>query len=237
MTSQQPIVFIHGSGDSARVWDEVIARLPEYQSVALDLPGHGALADAPLADVSVSSYAEWVRSELARIGVQRMTVVGHSLGGAIALRLALDAPQVVGRLGLVGAGARLRVAPAFLAAAEAAEENGPGATPEIVRVSFAESHGSLADAYSLTRQPTAPGALFRDLSACDVFNVMAELDAISQPTLIVVGAEDRMTPVKYATYLHDHISGSELVIVPGSGHYVQIEYPQRTADALRAWLS
>lgn len=236
-TTQQPLVFIHGSGDSARVWDDVIALLGEFETLALDLPGHGALVDAPLASVDVAQYADWLRLELERRGIESPTLIGHSLGGAVVMQLALAAPSSVGRLGLVGTGARLRVAPEFLQIAQSAGEVGTSHTPEITRVGFTDAHIALADAYDARRDRTAQGMLFHDLTACNQFDVIADLERISQPTLIIVGAEDRMTPSKFSIFLQSHIAGSALAVIPGAGHYVQIEDPQRVADALRVWLA
>ena len=231
----ETLVFLHGSGDSAAVWQPLISLLPEVHTVALDLPGHGALRDQPgPAEMSVSDYATFVAQELERRGLGPAVIVGHSLGGAIALRLALDHPALARRLALVGSGGRLRVAPAFLAEARTAAPTG---VPAVTRMSFAEAHPAQADLYHATRPPTAPGMLYRDLVACDQFDVMAELDRISAPTLIIVGSEDRMTPPKYAEYLHARVPASELVVIPEAGHYVQIEQPQAVANALRRWLA
>ncbi len=229
------LVFVHGSGDSADVWRPLIALLPEFTCIALDLPGHGALRDQPgPTEMSVGDYAEWVARELKRRSLRPSVIAGHSLGGAIALRLALDSPGLAPRLALVGTGARLRVAPALLAEAQMA---GPSGSAAIVRASFAAAHTGQADAFHTARPPTAPGMLYRDLTACDQFDVMAELERITMPTLIVVGADDRMTPPKYAEYLHARLSTSELVVIPDAGHYVQLEQPQAVADALRGWLA
>lgn len=234
MATKQTLVFIHGSGDSAAVWGPLIALLPEVESVALDLPGHGALADTPGAPtMSVADYATYVRGEIERRGLSQPVVLGHSLGGAIALQLALESPTLVSRLALVGSGARLRVAPAFLEAARGAD---PVGVSVITRISFAEEHAAEADAYHARRAPTAPGILYRDLAACNQFDVMGELERITQPTLVVVGESDRMTPPKFAEFLAARVRESTLIVIPDAGHYVQIEQPQRVADAIRAWL-
>jgi pimeloyl-ACP methyl ester carboxylesterase len=230
----ETLVFVHGSGDSGAVWAPLIALLPDVRAVALDLPGHGALVDQPgPAGMSVADYAAFVRAALEKLGTQRPTLVGHSLGGAIALRLTLDAPELVGRLTLVGSGARLRVAPAFL---EAARSAGPAGVPAITQMAFAEEHGVEAERYHAQRASAAPGMLFRDLDACNHFDVMGEVGRIAQPTLLIVGEGDRMTPPKYSEYLATQIPNSTLAIIPDAGHYAQIEQPQRVADALRAWL-
>lgn len=229
------LVFIHGSGDSAQVWEPLIAALPdEYTYLALDLPGHGALLDQPPADASVAGYASFVSQELQRRGIVAPTILGHSLGGAVALRLALDAPQQVARLVLIGTGARLRVSPVGL---ERARKAGPTGDAELTRLSFSDAHAADALAYQQARRPTTPGMLYRDLIACDAFDIMAEVGSISAPSLVVVGAEDRMTPEKYSRFLADKLPHAKLVVVPEAGHYVQIEQPDQVASALRAWLS
>src|SRR5260370_25962661 len=107
------LVFVHGTGDSAHAWDGVIAALPEQRCLALDLPGHGAAAGATLpAGAGVEGYVDYVRTTLARQGQAAVCLVGHSLGSAIALRLAVEAPALVAQLVLVGAGARFRGRPA-----------------------------------------------------------------------------------------------------------------------------
>ena len=234
-TADVTLVFVHGSGDSAQVWQPLIELLPNYATVALDLPGHGALASEPgPISPSVADYADFVRGELARLGLERPMLIGHSLGGAIAMRVALDAPDAVARLGLVGTGARLRVAPTFLEAARTADASG---MREITQASFSTAHAAEAEAFHARRAPTAPTALYRDLFACNAFDVMGDVARISQPTLVIVGESDRMTPPKFSAYLADQIPMSTLVVVPDAGHYVQIEQPRWVADAIQAWLS
>jgi pimeloyl-ACP methyl ester carboxylesterase len=231
----ETLVIVHGSGDSGAVWAPLIALLPDVRAVALDLPGHGALVDQPgPAEMSVTDYAAFVRATLEKLGAQRPTLVGHSLGGAVALRLTLDAPELVGRMALVGSGARLRVAPAFL---EAARTAGPTGAPAITQMAFAEGHAVEAERYHTQRAGAAPGMLYRDLAACNQFDVMGEVGRITQPTLLIVGEGDRMTPPKYSEYLATQIPNATLAIIPDAGHYAQIEQPQRVADALRAWLA
>src|SRR5689334_3013919 len=230
-----PIVFVHGSGDSARHWQDVIAFLPDFTCIALDLPGHGAQIDQPGPErMSINDYADAVRAELARRGLERVCLAGHSLGSAIALRLALDHPTLVARLAIVGGGARLRVLPSLLEAARAQPVPARG---DIAAMGFASGHEALAAAYGEAQLPTAPGMLYRDLSACDAFDVMGELGRVTQPALIVVGDQDRMTPPKYAAYLRDHLPNAMMVTVPDAGHFVAVEAPDAVASALRTWLT
>jgi pimeloyl-ACP methyl ester carboxylesterase len=228
------LVFIHGSGDDAHIWDALIACLPQYTAIALDLPGHGTRTEeSSPATMTVADYAASVRHELARRDLNHVCLVGHSLGSAIALRLAVDAPEVVSRLVLVGAGARLRVLPALLA--EAASDPA-AAKAKLVELAYAPTHA--ADAHTMIEQaPTpTPGILYRDLAACDTFDMMAELAQIAQPVLILTGEEDRLTPPKYGSFLAERIRGAQLALIADAGHYVQIEAPAACAEAISAWL-
>jgi pimeloyl-ACP methyl ester carboxylesterase len=227
------LVFIHGSGDSARIWAHVIGQLPEIPCVALDLPGHGALLEQPGMDTpSVRDYAAFVRGEIERRGLIGARVVGHSLGGAIALQLALDAPDALSGVALVGTGARLRVLPAVLDAARSDQE---AAQRTLAQIGFAPEHDDLSERYLRELEPLAPGMLYRDLAACNSFDCVAELGRITCPALIVVGAEDRLTPPKYALFLRDHLTRAILVELPGAGHYLPHEAPATLAGALRDW--
>ncbi|HEX9038118.1 MAG TPA: alpha/beta hydrolase [Ktedonobacterales bacterium] len=229
------LIFIHGSGDSGAVWAPLLALLPDMETVAFDLPGHGARVTSPgPAAMGVSEYAADVYQTVTAQGFDGGVVIGHSLGGAIALRLAIDHPAFARRIVLVGSGARLRVAPASL---QEAREAGPTGSLTLTVLGFAPDHQAQAEEYHRSRPRTAPGMLFRDLSACDVFDVMGELDQIQQPALMIVGEVDRMTPVKYSEFLRQRLSSSALVVIPGAGHYAQLEQPERVADALRDWLA
>lgn len=228
------IVFLHGSGDSAQTWDAVIERLPGYDCLALSLPGHGDRLDRPgPAEMSVADYAAAVHAALARRELEGVTLVGHSLGSAIALWMALEYPSRVGRVVLMGAGARLRVLPALL---EGARKDQVATQRELLHIGFAPGHEAAAEAYTAELAPVAPGVLARDLAACDAFDVMADLGRIDQPALIIIGEHDRLTPPKYAAYLRDHLDRATLVTVPDAGHFVQVEAPDAVATAIRGWL-
>jgi pimeloyl-ACP methyl ester carboxylesterase len=228
------LVFVHGTGDSARVWDAVIARLRGETTLALDLPGHGARASqSGPAEMSVAEYAADVRETLAQQGMGGVCLIGHSLGGAIALRLAADAPELVRRLVLVGAGARLRVLPALL---EGARSDPAATVRRLVELGMTDEHQALAEEHAATRAPAGPGVLHRDLAACDAFDMMGELERVRPPTLLLTGEDDRLTPVKYATYLAERLPDARLEVIPGAGHYVLLEAPDAVAGALRTWL-
>src|SRR5690242_1116691 len=102
--SGPPLVLLHGIGNSAQTWAGVLDELAAHHTViAPDLLGHGD-SDKPRGDYSIGAYANGVRDLLAVLDVERATVVGHSLGGGIAMQFAYQFPEFVERLVLVGSG-------------------------------------------------------------------------------------------------------------------------------------
>src|SRR6187551_2213179 len=98
------ILLIHGIGDNSTTWSTVQSTLAQrFTVIAPDLLGHGK-SDKPRADYSVAAYANGMRDLLSVLGIDRVTVVGHSLGGGVAMQFGYQFPQMVDRLVLVGAG-------------------------------------------------------------------------------------------------------------------------------------
>jgi pimeloyl-ACP methyl ester carboxylesterase len=218
-----PLLLVHGAGGTHLHWPEALRRLPGRRVIAVDLPGHGA--SPPPGERAILAYARRLVDLLDDLGIDRAAVGGHSMGGAIAVTLALEAPDRIEGLLLVGTGARLRVVPAIVLAsadpdrsrevanATAAFSFGAGASPELLRA-FAEGMAAVAH-----------GVVHGDFTACDAFDVMERLGAIRAPARIVVGAEDRLTPPKYSIFLRANLPGNGLLVVPGAGHMVTWEAP------------
>jgi len=157
------------------------------------------------------------------------------MGSAISLTLALDFPKRVLGLGLMGSGARLRVAPQILEST-ATEANFPLAVKLVNDWAFGPSaNPRLKELAAQRMAEIRPSVLHGDFLACDNFDVMARLGEISVPTLILCGADDALTPVKYSDYLHGHIAGSKLATFPGAGHMVMLEQPDEVARELSAF--
>lgn len=154
------------------------------------------------------------------------------MGSAIALTLALERPEQVLALALLGSAARLRVNPALLEAA-ASPATYLGAVEKVVQWSF--SRGAPENLRRLVgRRLAEAGAsvLHGDFVACDAFDASDWLGRIGCPTLVLCGAEDRMTPLHVSQALAEAIPGAFLQVIAGAGHMVMLEKPQEVADAL-----
>lgn len=232
--SKPPVILIHGAGGSHLFWPPEIRRLPGPRVFVPDLPGHGK--SEGIGQQSIAGYTKNIVAFMDAIGISKAVVVGHSMGGAIALDLTLNHPERVMGLGLVGSGARLRVAPAFL------ENAGNASTiPQVAEAlkEFAYSPHTdpkLKDQASKRLIETRPAVLHGDFLACDVFDVRERLSEIRVPTLILVGSDDQMTPVSFSQYMADRIPDSQLQVIDAAGHMVMLERPRQVFQALSGFL-
>lgn len=228
------VLFVHGAGGTWRHWGLQVRDLEGAYRLALDLPGHGRSGGPGRR--TVAAYAEVVQGFIKGLDLSDVTVVGHSMGGAIVLTLALQAPESVARLGLVGTGARLRVRPDFLEGILAMDRE-----PTVRQIAVWSYRPGTPEAQiaqtARELQATDPLVYHGDFAACDSFNLMGRLEAISQPALVLTGTEDRMTPPKYAHYLAEHLPNATLRLVQDAGHMVMLERPDAVTTALREFLS
>jgi pimeloyl-ACP methyl ester carboxylesterase len=156
---------------------------------------------------SIAAYAEWLDGFLDAVAGEPAVVVGHSMGGAVAQTLALLRPERLAGLVLIATGARLRVVARLVELLRHAPREGP------------------------------PLVTLGDYLACDRFDVRERLAAIRTPTLVVAGAEDRLTPLRYARFLAETIPGARLVEIEAAGHFPQLEQPGPVNAAIRAFLA
>jgi len=234
-TENPPLVLIHGAGGTHLYWPPEIRRLAGYCVYAIDLPGHGksAICDG---QQSIGEYARHLVQWLESIQLRRAVVVGHSMGSAIALALAIHHPEYVVGLGLISAGARLRVHPDLLNYV-ADQTTFEKAVDLLVSYSFGSSAAPrLVELASKRVIETRQSVLYGDLQACNRFDVMDRLGAVHQPTLVVCGADDQMTPLRYAQFLSSAIPNAQLSVIPNTGHMVMLEQPRLVADCLLAFL-
>jgi pimeloyl-ACP methyl ester carboxylesterase len=229
-----PIVFLHGAGGNRLHWPPALRRMADARTLALDLPGHGQSPDTTA--VTVDDFVARVEAWRRAVGLERMVVVGHSLGSAIALTYALELPEVAAALVLVGAGARLWVNPALLEGL-ADPDRWQATVDQIIRWSFAQQAAPRIVELARRRMlETDPAILRRDFQACAGFDVIARLAEIRTPTLVVCGLEDRMTPPALGEALAEGIAGARWRPISGSGHMLMLEQPAALERELRTFL-
>ncbi|MBM4326167.1 MAG: alpha/beta fold hydrolase [Deltaproteobacteria bacterium] len=217
------VVFIHGTGGDREDWRAQLDGLWTVANmIAIELPGHGQ--SEPPGESSVDAYARWVGDFVETLGLERVMLFGCSLGSAIAQWIALQSPSWLEALGVVGGGARLRVHPAFL---DGVLQDSEKAMKDFAAFAVASQGSEAVLNETLRKFMRNPASLIHgDLTACNEFDVMERVAEIVVPTLIVVGEEDRLTPPKYARYLHDRIAHSSLNVISAAGHVAMMEKPE-----------
>jgi pimeloyl-ACP methyl ester carboxylesterase len=225
---------MHGSTASHRTWDLQRQLSQTHRIILLDLPGHGQ-SDPLDEPVTVKLLADHVAAFVKRLGTGPAVFVGHSLGGAVCLQLALDHPALVRALVLVGTGAKLGVLPAILESLKtdfrASIDLAIGgmafastARPEIIERSKRES------------LKCRPEVGYADFIACNNFDVRERVSDIKVPTLVLVGTDDRLTPVKWSQFLNGKITESSLHVIAKAGHMVMLEQPEEVNRTILAFL-
>ncbi|MFN8088499.1 MAG: alpha/beta hydrolase [Mycobacterium sp.] len=237
------LLLIHGIGDNSTAWSTVHSRLAQrFTVIAPDLLGHGQ-SDKPRADYSVAAYANGMRDLLSVLDIDKATVVGHSLGGGVAMQFAYQFPQMVERLILVGAGGvtkdvnvALRLAALPMGGEALALLRLPMALATLratarVLGMFIGSTGVGRDIPNALRiltdlpEPTASAAFTRTLRAVVDWRgqVVTMLDRCylteSTPVQLIWGDQDAVIPVSHAHLAHAAMPGSQLEIFSQSGHF------------------
>lgn len=254
------ILLIHGIGDNSTTWAGVQTQLAQrFTVIAPDLLGHGK-SDKPRADYSVAAYANGMRDLLSVLNIDSATVVGHSLGGGVAMQFAYQFPQLVDRLILVGAGGVTKDVNIALRAASLpmgtealallrlplllptlrllGRVGGPllGDTrigrdiPNMLRI--------LAD----LPEPTASSAFARTLRSVVDWRgqVVTMLDRCyltqSVPVQLIWGSQDSVIPVSHAEMAHTAMPGSRLEIFEGAGHFPFHDEPDRFVELVEKFI-
>jgi len=222
------LIFIHGAGGSSKTWHLQMVHFQD--ALAVDLPGH----TEGLGFSTIEDYVAFIENFVDSRAIRNPILVGHSMGGAIAITYALRNSNLTG-LVLVGTGVRLRVDPVILTKIR---ENYKEASEVIAAWSVSPTCDSvIVDRLVTEILKVNPDVTYGDLVACDKFDRMNDLGKITCRTLVICGSDDRLTPVKYSQYLHSKIRDSELVVIPGAGHSVMLEKHRAFNEALDAFLN
>jgi len=177
-----------------------------------------------------------VKDWMFALGLHSAVFAGHSMGGAIALTLALDEADHVNGLVLLGGGARLKVSPELLEHASS-QTTFQNAVNMVIEWSFGSCvPPRLKELAAQRMSETRSSVLYGDFVACNAFDETARIEQIRQPVLVICGNEDRMTPLRQSQFLAEHMPEAILRVIPGTGHMVMLEKPQAVADTLLGFL-
>ena len=234
-TGKDPsLFFLHGAAGNGEIWERQAEFFRGKHAVyRMDLPGHGGSGSQ--GEDRISAYAEWVRPGLERLfGPRPFVLVGHSMGGAITLELALAPPDGLKGIVLVGSGAKLAVTRAIF---QMLTENPEAFFETIDHFAFSSAAPrALRDSFVRVTRQCPPPVILNDFKACDRFDIRNRLAEIKLPALVLCGQDDQLTPLKYSTYLHDNIRDSRLVAIPDAGHMAMVEQPDLLNRAIESFL-
>ena len=227
------VVLIHGAASSHLDWPAALRRLPEATVYVPDLPGHGRSA-GPGRD-SISAYAATITQFMAALALEKVVLVGHSMGGAIALHIGQQPPPQVVGLVIVGSGAWLPVSPAIL---DHVQDDFAATMGRIAHYEWAkDAPAGLREAGRARLLQNAPSTVYHDLLACAHFDLRPQLGRIQLPTLVIAGEADRMTPLALSQQLVEGLPQAELLVVPGGGHMMALEQPELVAQAVEQFVA
>jgi pimeloyl-ACP methyl ester carboxylesterase len=238
---QVPLIFLHGLMGSGESWRFQVDHFKDKRRViAFDLRGHGQ-SDKPLGKYSMKQFSEDLFSFVQELGIEKAVIAGHSMGGIIALRFALDHKEMVEKLILIDTGARTPLGKKLLVYV----------SKIILRISYKTfvkiylSGYTFPKGYSKSKIGEAQERVLKTpkhvvdscFSAVKEFDVTSDLGSIQVPTLIIHGSEDKQQPLSQAKYVKEHISNAEIVIIEGAGHATLIETPEKIWEAIGKFIA
>ncbi len=254
------LLLIHGVGCNSKSWEPVLAKLAQrFTVIAPDLLGHGE-SDKPHADYSLPAFANGMRDLLAVLGIDRVTVVGHSFGGGVAMQFAYQYPELIERIVLVSAGGvskdvslALRLAAMPLGTEALGVLRAPGVMPAVRRFGravgtvlgntrFGRDAVDVVDMLEGFQDPAGLAAFARTLrSVVDArgqFVTMLDRSYLVQdvPVQIIWGEDDAIIPVEHARTAHAAIAGSRLEIFEDSGHMPFHDHPDRFVEVVERFI-
>jgi pimeloyl-ACP methyl ester carboxylesterase len=252
------LVLIHGITSSSATWERVMPYLARrFTVIAPDLVGHGE-SDKPRGDYSLGAHASNIRDLMLVLGHERASIVGHSLGGGIAMQFSYQFPERCERLALVDSGglgrdvnvllraatlpgaefvlpllAATRLLDAGRLAGRLLGSLGLRARTDIEEI--ARGHATLSDAEARAafvhtlRSVVEPGG--QRVDASNRLYLSAHM-----PFLLVWGEQDSVIPVEHGRATHDQVADSRLEVFDGSGHFPQLDEPHRLIDVLEDFI-
>jgi 3-oxoadipate enol-lactonase len=241
-----PLILIHGLADDHRAWRRALPDLLlRHRVLMYDLRGHGETS-VGRPDGTLTQLGADLASLMEAIGVDKADVAGFSLGGTIAMRMAIDHPEKVERLVLVATSSRVGRSAAdwYRKRIEMVKQEDPELGATLDRDTgdvYAQAPSELDEGLLIRRQSTADprgyGNACVAMAALNAAPLDPELGRISAPTLIVASELDRHCPPKAAEIIAAGIKGSRMEVMAGAGHPIPVEKPRELAGSMNAFLA
>jgi len=230
------LLFVHAAGSNGNTWHRQLAACAtEHSPLAFDFPGHGRSGGTQSLK-SISAYRDCLYGLMQGLRLRPAVLIGRSMGGAVAMELALAHPERVRALVLVATAARFDLPPPMLETWRNVM-HGRAQQPFTTEAFSPKTDFAVMREAWMEQVKTDPRVRYFDLVACNAFDITARLSAIKCPTLIIAGRDDTITPADRAAALHTGIPGSTLSIIDDAGHTVPNEKPdvfnQTMTDFLR----
>jgi pimeloyl-ACP methyl ester carboxylesterase len=237
------VIFLHGAGFDRTVWRLQTRWFAHHgrSVLAVDFPGHGWSEGTALD--SIAAMADWTAKLIDDAGVKQAALVGHSMGALVALDCAARHGGKVRALGLCGVATEMPVHPEMLESAKANTLK----VQELMTFwgigNALHMGGMTSPGLWLRRESLAvlsgnrPNVLLTDLAACNAYKeALARAPEVKCPAVLVLGDGDLMTPLAKGKALATAIKGALGVVIPNSGHFMMIERPDETLDALKSYV-
>jgi len=196
----------------------------------MDLPGHGKSEGELLS--TIKDMAEFIDDFIGALGLGRFVLAGHSMGGAIAQEFALQYPEKLGGLILIGTGAHLKVSREILDVLAA----GQMPFKDVNHLYGSSTPDDKREEAVREMKALSPAVYSTDFEACNKFDRVLSVEKIKVPSLIIVGDEDVMTPVKYSQLLNSNLLNSQLRIIHGAGHMSMLEKPVEVTEVIENFI-
>jgi pimeloyl-ACP methyl ester carboxylesterase len=230
-----PVILLHGAASSHLVWPAQMRRLRGNCTLALDLPGHGR--SEGFAFQSIEDYASSVLDFLGAVNIFRAILVGHSMGGAVALTVAIHHPERVAGVGLISSGAYLGRVTDLLDLLGSTGMISSALDLFQKRAFAAATPPSLISKVMNIMRAIRPSVLINDWQASAKFDFRQQIKTLKAPLWTAVGAEDQMIPLPLSYLLLKQLPGTTLQVIPGAGHMALLEKPEEVTRGLISFLA
>jgi pimeloyl-ACP methyl ester carboxylesterase len=234
-TSLVPLILLHGAGSNHLTWPAAIRRMLGFNVLALDLPGHGNSKGTGFHDIK--SYSKIILDFLAAVGYNRAFFVGHSMGAAIALQMALDHPENTAGLGLIAGAASFQLDAEFveLFRSPASFTLGLQTLKELIAPQKGNHDWFLTFQQACAK--TRSSLWYADWRACSSFDIRKNLAGINTPTLVMAGTKDKLVPYAASKYLANCLPNGEMLPCYNNGHILMLEEPETISQNLISFLN